>query len=157
MLFLASAKTLAVFTSIGYSNPNQAWTQALKDDRGTSAPSASEPASEASPGNAPPAGGTRLTPEALPTAEERSIPARVPERISTSTYELVREPTPSPVPCSSSFQWKALRGYGIRASLSAGNALERVEPLAGSRYAGLVWMTTVASRGGGNRPVDFSR
>ena len=126
MLFLASAKTLAVFTSIGYSNPNQAWTQALKDDRGSSAPSAAEPASEAPPGNALPAGGTRLTPEALPTAEERSMPARVPERISTSTYMLVREQTPSPVPCSSSFPWKALRGCGIRAGLSAGNALERV-------------------------------
>ena len=39
MLLLASAITLAVFTSIGFSNPNQAWAQALKDDRGTSAPS----------------------------------------------------------------------------------------------------------------------
>jgi hypothetical protein len=54
------------------------------------------------------------------------MPARVPERISTSTYMLVREQTPSPVPCSSSFPWEALRGCGIRAGLSAGNALERV-------------------------------
>ena len=70
MLLLASAITLAVFTGIGFSNPTQAWAQALKDDRGTSAPSAAEPASEAPPGNALPAGGTRLTPKALPTAVE---------------------------------------------------------------------------------------
>jgi hypothetical protein len=60
MLFLASALALAVFvTGIGFSNPNQPWAQALKDDRGTGALSAAEPASEASPGYAPPAGGTR--------------------------------------------------------------------------------------------------
>jgi hypothetical protein len=53
MLFFASAITLAVFiTGIGFSNPNQAWAQALKDDRGTGALSAAEPASEASPGYA---------------------------------------------------------------------------------------------------------
>jgi hypothetical protein len=102
MLLLASAITLAVFTSIGFSNPTQAWAQALKDDQGTSAPSAAEPASEASPSYAPPAGGNRPATEALPTAEERSMAARVPERIPTSTYQQVREPTPSPVPCSSS-------------------------------------------------------
>jgi hypothetical protein len=102
MLFLASAITLAVFTSIGFSNSTQAWAQALKDDRGTNAPSAAELASEASFGYAPPVGGKRLAPEALHTAKERSMPARVPERIPTSTYEQVREPTPSPVPCSSS-------------------------------------------------------
>jgi hypothetical protein len=102
MLLLASAITLAVFTSIGFSNPNQDWVQALKDDRGTSAPLAAEPASEASPGYASPAGADRLPPEALPTAEERSMAMRVPERIPTSTYQQVREPTPSPVPCSSS-------------------------------------------------------
>jgi hypothetical protein len=50
MLFLASAIALAVFvTGIGSSNPNQPWAQALKDDRGTGALSAAEPASEASP------------------------------------------------------------------------------------------------------------
>jgi hypothetical protein len=102
MLFLASALTVAVFTSIGFSNPNQAWAQALKDDRGTSAPLAAEPASEGSPGYASPAGGKRPAPEVLPTAEERSMATRVPERIPTSTYQQVREPTPSPVPCSSS-------------------------------------------------------
>jgi hypothetical protein len=95
MLFLASALALAVFvTGIGFSNPNQPWAQALKDDRGTGALSAAEPASEASPGYAPPAGGKRPAPEALPTADERSMPARVPERIPTSTHEQVREPTP---------------------------------------------------------------
>jgi hypothetical protein len=102
MLLLASAITLAVFTSIGFSNPNQDWVQALKDGRGTSAPLAAKPASEASPAYASPAGADRLPPEALPTAEERSMAARVPERIPTSTYQQVREPTPSPVPCSSS-------------------------------------------------------
>jgi len=35
MLFLASAITLAVFTSIGFSNPDQAWVRALKDNRET--------------------------------------------------------------------------------------------------------------------------
>jgi hypothetical protein len=44
----------------------------------------------------------------------------------------------------------------MRAGLSEGNALERVEQLAASRSAGLIWMTTVASRVGGNRPVDYS-
>jgi hypothetical protein len=78
MLFLASAITLAVFiTGIGFSNPNRVWAQALKDDQGTGALLAAEPASEA-----------------LPTAGERSMPARVPERIPTSTHEQVREPTP---------------------------------------------------------------
>ena len=51
------------------------------------------PASKASPGYAPPAGGKWPAPEALPTADERSMPARVPERIPTSTHEQVREPT----------------------------------------------------------------
>jgi hypothetical protein len=108
VLFLASAMTLAVFTSIGFSTPTQAWAQPLKDDWKTNAPSAGEPASEASPGYAPPAGGKRPAPEALPTAEERSMPARVPERIPTSTSQQAREPMP--VPCSSSRPWKALRG-----------------------------------------------
>jgi hypothetical protein len=35
MLFLASAITLADFTGIGFSNPDQAWVPALKDDRET--------------------------------------------------------------------------------------------------------------------------
>jgi hypothetical protein len=34
MLFLASAITLAVFTIIEFSNPDQAWVRASKDDRG---------------------------------------------------------------------------------------------------------------------------
>ncbi len=129
MLILASAIALAVFTSFGFSNPNQAWAQALNDDdEETNAPSAAEPASEASPGYAPPAGGKRPTPETLPTAEERSMPARVPERLPTSTYEQVREPTPSPV-----------------------------GQLAARRSAGLVWMNIVAPRVGGNPHVDYSR
>jgi hypothetical protein len=70
MLFLALARTHAVFTGIGFSNPNRVWAQALKDDRGTGALSAAEPASEASPGYAPPAGGKRPAPEALPTADQ---------------------------------------------------------------------------------------
>ena len=95
MLFFASAITLAVFiTGIGFSNSNRVCAQPLKDDRGTCAPSAAEPASEASPGYAPPAGGKRPAPEALPTGDERSMPPRVPERIPTSTHEQVREPTP---------------------------------------------------------------
>ena len=95
MLFLASAKTLAgLITDIGFSNPNRVWAQALKDDQETGALLAAEPASEASPGSAPLAGGKRAAPEALPTADERSMPARVPERIPTSTHEQVREPTP---------------------------------------------------------------
>jgi hypothetical protein len=50
MLFFASAITLAVFiTGIGFSNSNRVCAQPLKDDRGTGAPSAAEPASEASP------------------------------------------------------------------------------------------------------------
>jgi DNA-binding NarL/FixJ family response regulator len=57
----------------------------LKDDRGTGALPAAEPA-----------------PEALLTPHERSMPARVPQRIPTSTHEQVREPTPSPVPSSRS-------------------------------------------------------
>jgi hypothetical protein len=102
VLLLASAITFAVFTGIGFSIPKQPLAQALKDDRGTGAPSAAEPASEASPGYASPAGGKRLAPEALPTDDKRSKPARVPERIPTSTHEPVREPTPSPVPSSRS-------------------------------------------------------
>jgi hypothetical protein len=100
MLFLASAMTLAVFTSIGFSTPTQAWSQALKDDRGTNASSAGEPASEASPGHAPPAGRKRPAPEASQTAEEQSMLVRVPQWIPTSTYEQVREPTPVPCPSS---------------------------------------------------------
>jgi len=57
----------------------------LKDDRETGALPAAEPA-----------------PEALLTLDERSMPARVPERMPTSTHEQVREPTPSPVPSSRS-------------------------------------------------------
>jgi hypothetical protein len=34
MLFLALTITLAVFTSIGFTNPCQAWARALKDDWG---------------------------------------------------------------------------------------------------------------------------
>lgn len=55
------------------------------------------------------------------------------------------------------FHGKPYGGCDIRAGLSEGNALERVEQLAASRSAGLVWMTTVASRVGGNHPVDYSR
>jgi hypothetical protein len=102
VLLLASAITFAVFTGIGFSIPKQPLAQALKDDRGTGAPSAAEAASEASPGYASPAGGKRPAPEALPTDDKRSMPARVPERIPTSTHEPVREPTPSPVPSSRS-------------------------------------------------------
>ncbi|CAN5235941.1 hypothetical protein BH24ACT17_BH24ACT17_01600 [soil metagenome] len=51
MLFLALARTLAVFTGIGFSNPDHAWAQALKDDRKTGA----LPAAEPSPGYARPA------------------------------------------------------------------------------------------------------
>jgi hypothetical protein len=98
VLLLASAITFAVITVIGFSIPKQPLAQALKDDRGTGAPSAAEPASEASPGYAPSAAGKRPAPEALATADNRIIPARVPERIPTSTHEPVREPTPSPVP-----------------------------------------------------------
>jgi hypothetical protein len=72
------------------SNPNRVWEQALKDDRGTGALSAAEP----SPGYAPPAGGKRPAPDALASADERFMPARVPERIPTSIHEQVREPTP---------------------------------------------------------------
>jgi hypothetical protein len=32
MLFIALPRTLAVFTGIGFSNPDQAWAQALKED-----------------------------------------------------------------------------------------------------------------------------
>jgi hypothetical protein len=35
MLFLASAITLAVFTSIGFSTPDQVWVRMLKDYRDT--------------------------------------------------------------------------------------------------------------------------
>ena len=109
MLFLASAITLAVsITGIGFSTPTQAWAQVPKDDRGTNALSAGEPASEASPGYAPLAGGKRPAPEALPTADEQSMPAQVPVRIPTSTYEQVREPTP--VPCSSSLPMESSTG-----------------------------------------------
>jgi hypothetical protein len=52
------------------------------------------PSSKAFPGYAPLAGGKWPAPKALPTADERSMPARVPERIPTSTHEQVREPTP---------------------------------------------------------------
>jgi hypothetical protein len=96
MLFLASAITLAVFTRIWFANPNQAWSQAQKDDRGTGAPSAAEPASEATRLCS---AGERSAPEALLTADNRSMLARVPERIPTPTHEAVRESTPSPVPC----------------------------------------------------------
>jgi hypothetical protein len=48
VLFLALPTTPAVFTGIGFSNPDQAWTHALKDDRGTGALPAAEPAPEAS-------------------------------------------------------------------------------------------------------------
>jgi hypothetical protein len=65
MFFLALARTLAVFTGIEFSNPDQAWVQALKDGRGISALPATEPAPE----------------------ESRSMPARVPKRILTSTHE----------------------------------------------------------------------
>jgi hypothetical protein len=57
MLFLALTMALAVFTHIGFSNPDNAWAQALKDDRGSGA----LPAAEPSPDYARPA------PEALLT------------------------------------------------------------------------------------------
>ncbi len=78
MLFFVLTRTLAVLTGFGFSNPDQAWAQALNDDRRTGALPAAESAPEASP----------------------SMPVRVPERIPTSTHEQVREPTPSPVPSS---------------------------------------------------------
>jgi hypothetical protein len=74
MRFLALPITPTVFTGIGFSNPDQAWAQALKE----------LPAAE----------------PLLTTPDERSMPARVPVRIPTSTHEQVREPTPSPVPSS---------------------------------------------------------
>jgi len=110
VLLLASAITLAVFIGIGFSNPRQPLAQALKDDRGTGAPSAGEPACEASPSYAPSAAGKRPAPEALATADNRSMPARVPERIPTSTHEQVREPTSSPVPSSRSLSIESPTG-----------------------------------------------
>jgi hypothetical protein len=83
MLFSALAITLAGFTGLGFSNPDQAWARALKDDRETGAPQAAQPA-----------------PEVLLVPHERSMPARVPERIPTSTHGQVREPTLSSVPSS---------------------------------------------------------
>jgi hypothetical protein len=49
------------------------------------------------------------------------------------------------------------KGYGIRVALSEENTLHTVRHLVARRYAGLVWMTIVAPRVGGNRHVDDSR
>jgi|SRR5215207_11631117 len=157
MLFLASAITLAVFTSIGYSNPNQAWAQALKDDRGTSAPSAAEPASEASPAILRRRVARGRHPKRCQRLRNDSCPRECPNgsRHRLTSWFVSRCPRLFHV--RAPFHGKPYGGRGIRAGLSAGNALERVEPLAASRYAGLVWMATVASRVGGNRPVDYSR
>jgi hypothetical protein len=54
------------------------------------------------------------------------------------------------------FHGKPYRGCGIRAGLSEGNALERLEQLAASRSAGLAWMPTVASQVDGNCAEDYS-
>jgi len=112
MLFFALAITLAGLTGLGFPNPDQAWARGLKDDRGTGAPQAAQPA-----------------PEALQTPDERTMPALVPERIPMSTHEQV------PLPCT------APRGYRSRVALSEGDTLGTVEQPTARRPAGLVWMT----------------
>ena len=84
MRFVALPITPTVLIGPGFSNPDQAW--ALME----------LPAAE------PP-------PEALLTPDdERSMPARVSERIPTRTHEPARESTP--VPSSAPLPWTALRG-----------------------------------------------
>jgi hypothetical protein len=86
MRFVALPITPTVLRGPGFSNPDQAW--ALME----------LPAAE------PP-------PEALLTPDdERSMPARVSERIPTRTHEPARESTTSPVPSSAPLPWTALRG-----------------------------------------------
>ena len=80
MRFVALPSTPTVFRGPGFSNPDQAW--ALME----------MPAAEA-----------LLTPD-----DERSMPARVSERIPTRTHEPARESTP--VPSSAPLPWTALRG-----------------------------------------------
>jgi hypothetical protein len=114
MLLLASAITPAVFViGIGFSNANRIRAQALKDDRGTGALSAAEPASEGPPEMLRRRAASGLFPKHCQRLTNDACPCECPngsQRRPTSKF-VSRRPSlcyvRAPLPC------KALRGCAI--------------------------------------------